>query len=124
MKTATKKGYITLISTLIVGAVGIAVAVSLLILGLGSSRSSLSLLQSYQAKALVNACAEDALEKVRDSSTYSGTGSLTINGNLCSYIVTRDGLNTSMTASGSVGTIIRKVSFTFDANGSSWQEIP
>ena len=123
MKTVLKKGYVTLISTLIVGTVGLAIAISLLLLGLSSSRTSLVLQQADQAKALVNACAEDALELVSQSTSYSGSGSQTISGNTCTYTVTKSGNNTSVSASGTVGTIVRKVSFTSDASGTSWQEI-
>ena len=124
MKTVFKKGYVTLISTIIVGAVGVAVAISLLLLGLGSSRTSLVLIQSGQAKALVNACVENAMLQVSLSSTYSGNGSLTIGGNTCSYVVTKNGNNTAVTASGTVGTVLRKVNLTLDSNGALWQEVP
>ena len=45
-------GFITLVSVLVVGAVGVAIALSLILIGLGSSRTSIAVEQSNQAKAL------------------------------------------------------------------------
>ena len=124
-----KNGFITLISVLIVGAVGVAIAASLLLLGLGSSRTSFALEQSNQAKALANACGEEALQQIRDSTPFSGTGSLTLGQGTCTYTVVKlTGQNRTVTASGTVGTIIRKVSISLDKitpniNITSWQEV-
>ena len=67
-----RSGFITLVSVLVVGAVGLSIAVSLLLLGLGSSRTSFALQESNEAKALANACAEEALQKLRESVYYAG----------------------------------------------------
>lgn len=123
-------GYITLISVLIIGAVGVAIAGSLLLLGLGSSRTSFALQQSNQAKALANACMEEALQRISDSIPFTGTGILTLGQGTCTYTVTSTGgQNRTITSSGTVGTIIRKVSvaitkITPSIVISSWQEVP
>lgn len=124
-----KFGFIALISVLVVSTIGTAIAVSLLLLGIGSSRTSFALMQSYQAKALADACAEEALEKIRDSTPFTGTGSLTLGQGACSYTVTSSGgQSRTATSSGTVGTIIRKVKITIDKitpliNVTSWQEV-
>ena len=124
------KGFITLISVLIVGAVGTAVAISLILLGLGSSRTSFAVEQSNQAKALANACAEKALQQIRDSTPYTGSGNLSLGQGDCSYTVTsQGGQNRIIAASGIVGTIIRKVEVIIDTINPvieivSWQELP
>lgn len=124
-----QKGYIALITVLVTGAVGVAIAISLLLLGLGSSRTSFSLEQSNQAKALANACSEEALQQIRDSTSFEGTGGLTLGQGTCTYTVTKlTGQNRTITASGTVGTIIRKVSIALDKitpsiNITSWQEV-
>ena len=123
------EGFITLISVLIVGAIGVAIGTSLLLLGLGSSRTSFALVQSNQVKALANACSEEALQQIRDSTPFSGTGNLTLGQGTCTYTVTKlTGQNRTITASGTVGTIIRKVSISLDKitpniNVTSWQEV-
>lgn len=113
-----------MISTLIVGAIGTAIAVSLVLLGLDSSRNSLVLLQSDQAKALANACAEDAMEKLRELPSFSGNGSVIVGSDTCSYNVVNSGANATVTASATIGTIVRKVNVTSNAIGASWQEVP
>ncbi len=113
-----------------VGAVGTAIALSLILLGNGSSRTSFALQQSAQAKGLANACAEEALEQIRGSTSFTGSGNLTLGQGTCSYTVTNTGgTNRTVTASGTVGTIIRKVSISITAIDplivvSSWQEGP
>lgn len=123
------KGYIALITVLVIGAVGVAMAISVLWLGLGWSQSSFSLLQSNQAKALANACSEEALQQIRDSTSFTGTGSLTLGQGTCSYTVTSGGAqNRTVTATGTVGTVVRKLKINLDKinpsiNVTSWQEV-
>jgi len=124
-----KKGYVALITVLITGAIGVAIATSLLLLGLGSSRTSFALEQSNQAKALANACAEEALQQIRDSTPFTGTGSLTLGQGTCGYTVVNDGgENRTVTASGTVGTVVRKIKIIVNTinpaiNLTSWQEV-
>lgn len=122
------KGYITLLSVLIAGAVGVSIAVSLLLLGLSSSRTSFVAQQSTQARGLANACVEEALQEIRDSS-FTGAGNLSLGVGTCSYTVTSvGGENRTITTTGVVGTIQRKVKVTIDTissqiNVTSWQEV-
>ena len=125
----TASGFITLLAVLIVGIVGTAIAVSLVLLGLGASRSSFAIEQSNQAKGLANACAEEALQQIRDLTSFTGTGNLTLGQGTCTYTVTNTGgSNRTITASGTVGTIVRKISISITAIMpsivvSSWQEV-
>ncbi|MFC1622914.1 hypothetical protein ACFL16_00795 [Patescibacteria group bacterium] len=125
----TKKGYITLLSILVIGSVGVVITTSLLLLGLGSSRTSFSLEQSVQTKAVVNACAEEALQVIQDNNPYTGTDTVTIGQGSCTYTVTSGGGgNRDVTVLGTVGTITRKVEIAIDAinptiNVTSWQEV-
>ena len=122
-------GYITLISVLVVGAVGIAVTLSLILLGLGSSRTSFALEQSNQTKALTNACAEEAMQQIRDSMSFTGNGNLSLRQGTCNYTVTsQGGQNRTITALGTVGTIVRKVKIIISKINptitvTSWQEV-
>ena len=122
-------GYITLISVLVVGAVGVAIALSLILLGTGSSRTSFANERSNQSKALANACAEEAFQQIRDSTPFTGSGTLTFGQGVCSYTVTsQGGQNRTITTSGTVGTIIRKVNIIINKINpaiivTSWQEV-
>lgn len=126
---SAKKGYITLLMVIIVGAVGVLTSISLLLLSVGSSRTSLSFDKSNQAKALVNACAEAALDQIRSSPAFSGSASLTFGQGSCSYTVTNlGGENRLVNASSTVGEVLRKVKITLNQitpkiNLTSWQEV-
>jgi len=123
------RGYVTLISILVVGAIGTAIAISLILLGISSSRTSFSVEQSNQAKGLANACVEEALQQVRNTSSFIGDGALTLGHGTCAYIVTsQGGENRIITASGTVGSIVRKVTVVINRitpliNLISWQEV-
>src|SRR3989338_257102 len=123
-------GFITLLSVLVIGAVATAVATSLIFLGLGSARTSFAAQQSGQARALATACAEEALERIRESSSFSGNGELNNADGICSYAVTsQGGANRAIFTTGTVAAFWRKTRITIDRinptiNIASWQEIP
>lgn len=129
MFSPKKGGFITLISVLVVSAVAVAVTLSLILLGIGSSRTSFAVQQSNQAKALANACAEEALQQIRDSTPFVGSGNLTLGQGTCSYTVTsQGGQNRTITASGTVGTVVRKTKVIINnisptITVTSWQEV-
>ena len=122
-------GYITLLSVLVIGAVGISIAVSLLLFGLSSSRTSFALEQSNQARGIANACAEEAMQQIRNSTPFTGIGNLSLSKGTCLYTVNSQGeQNRTITSFGTVGTIIRKVKVTIGAINPqikviSWQEV-
>lgn len=123
-----EKGYITLISVLVTGAIAVAISIALILSGVSASRTSLVLEQSGQAKALADACAESALLSVYASPSFTGSGSLSIGQGSCSYTVTNTGgQNNTITATGVVGTVIRKVKILGTATTpitiSTWQEV-
>jgi len=124
-----ERGYITLLSVLVLGAVGIAIAISLVLLGVGASRTSFANEQALQARALANACAEEGLEQIRDNTSFSGTNSLSLGQGSCTYTVTNlGGSDRTIESSGTVGQVVRKVEIAIDAinpqiNVTSWQEV-
>ncbi|EKE15719.1 MAG: hypothetical protein ACD_11C00108G0013 [uncultured bacterium] len=123
-----KRGFVTLLFVLIVGAVAVTVSTSLILLGLGFSQSSFILNQSGQAKALADACAERGLETVRENPSYVGTTNFSLGQGGCSYTVSGADPNKTVSATGTVGTVLRKVQITTNQtrpqiNITSWQEI-
>ena len=123
-----QNGYVTLISVLLIGAVGLATAVSLLFIGFNNSKTAFTIEQSNQAKGLANACAEEALKQVSNLISFTGQGNLSLGRGNCIYNVLPNGNGKIITSSGTVGTVIRKVKITVDAttpkvNVASWQEV-
>lgn len=124
-----KRGFVTLLFVLIVGAVALTVSTSIILLGLGFSQSSFVLNQSGQAKALVDACGERGLEMVRENPNYTGTTNFSLGQGTCSYTVSGTDPNKIVSASGTVGNVLRKIQITTNQtrpqiNVVSWQEIP
>ena len=123
------RGYVALLAVLVVGAIGVAVVTSLVLLGLGSSRTSSTLQRSVLAKAYANACVEEALQQVRDSTSFSGSASLTFGSDSCTYTVSNTGgQNRTIDSSGTVGSATRKVKVLLTAINpsivvASWQEL-
>lgn len=124
-----KKGFSTLFIVIILGGISLNLILAFSTSSLWSVRSSSLSKTSGQARSLVNACAEFALETLRENNNYLGTNSLMLNGNTCTYTVSDNGgINRSIMVMGTVGVIVRRLSVTIAASNplvvSSWQELP
>lgn len=124
-----ESGYIALLAVLIIGAAATAISLALLMTGTDSQRSTLAEQQSKQARSLAIACTEEGLQQIHDNTAFSGTNTLSLGQGSCIYTVTVTGGTTrSLTTSGTVGSIVRKIQ-TYVTIGSSsisitsWQEV-
>jgi len=121
-------GYIALLAVIIVGAAAMAISVTLLMAGTDAQRSTLITQQSIQVRQLAHGCAEEALQLIHDNTSYTGTGTLTFGAGNCSYTVSSTGASTrTVTTTGTVSTVVRKVTAYVTINASnisvsSWQE--
>jgi len=123
-----RKGYTVLLTVLVVGAVAVVIATALLVVGVDSARDISEKESSRGARAMAHACAEEALEQIRDASNFTGYGTLTLGSNTCGYnVVNLGGTNRSIAASSTVNSAVRKVALTLDKvkpiNITSWQEV-
>lgn len=129
MKHIGERGYVALIAVLIIGAAATASCLALLANGTDSQRAALVAVQSKQARNLAAACAQEALQVMHDTTSYTGTGSLTLGAGTCSYTVAvTSGANRSIVTSGNVSNVTRKVQVYATINSSgisvtSWQEV-
>jgi len=71
-----QKGYILLLSLLVVGAIGISISIGILLVGVGSSQNGIVIEQGLQARMLSHTCAEYALDELRKDDSYSGNETL------------------------------------------------
>lgn len=123
------RGYVALMAVLVMGAISTVVALTLLTTGADSQRSTLVTQQSAQARNLAGSCAEEALQVVRDTSSYTGSGNLTFGAGSCTYTVTNTGGSArTVDATGTVNNVVRKVKLYVTINVSnisitSWQEV-
>ncbi len=104
-------GYTMILAVVITTVVGAGIATTVLLSGLGISRSGLVTQQSMQARSLANACAEEALQKLRESLYYNGDETLTFSAGSCQILPISGTGNTQRTVktTGSVGSVVRKV---------------
>lgn len=125
MKHNSKNGFITLISVLLLGAVGLAITVSLLLLGLSSSRTSFSLEQGTETSGIADTCAEDALERLRKNPSFTGTVSFPLYDGTCSYTISGAGL---VQVTGTKDDFVRRIEITVTQTTPSvvvgaWEEV-
>jgi hypothetical protein len=80
-------GYATLITVLITGAIGTSVAISLIFMGLETSRVSQDVEKSIRARAVAWACAEEGLLRIYESDEFQGSASFDLEGGTCTYEV-------------------------------------
>lgn len=80
------KGFVTLVAVLVIGVVGLTVAVALLLLGLGFSRTSYDLKQSGDARSFADACADEALNRLRLDINYGGGETISFEGGDCDIL--------------------------------------
>lgn len=109
--------------------VGTVIGSSLILLGIGATQTSQAVSDANEAAALADACAEDALQRLRLDNATTGTSNLTLGNGTCTYTITNSGgSNRDIEATGTVNDVIRKVAVNIDQlspiiNISSWQEV-
>jgi len=123
------RGYIALISVIVIAAIGSALMISLIASGIDASKTDFSLQQAGSARSLASSCAEEALQKILETSTTTGIGNLTIASGTCSYLITSiNGQNITINATGLLGTVTRKIKVVIATTTpgislSSWEEV-
>lgn len=125
-----ERGVITLMSVLIVGALGLTLTVSLLSLGVDSTRTIISQEQSFFAQNYADACGEYALNKLRLSTGYAGGDTLTFSQGSCSVdsVLGSGDTNRTVHVRGSTPSVTRRVKIqiahiTPSLSLTSWEEV-
>jgi len=124
-----RKGLILITSALIIGTVGLAIVLILVLLGVSSYLGGFSFEKGNKAKALANVCAEQALMQIRNNTSYTGTNSVTLSTGTCNYTVLNTGGTTrEVRADGTSSTTVRRVKVIIDQlspqiHFTSWQEV-
>lgn len=79
---ANQSGFIALISILIIGAVILTISIGLSLRSIGETNMALNEELSNRAAALSNACAEDALLKLKTNLSYAGGETIAVQSGL------------------------------------------
>lgn len=128
-KGGPRRGYIALLSVIVVGVIGTAIMLSVMLLGVSISKTDFAVQQSGSAKVLASSCGEEALQKILETSTTSSAGNLSMGYGTCSYTITsQNGQNITVNAIGVTGTVTSKVKIVVSTTSpsiilSSWQEV-
>jgi hypothetical protein len=128
-KGRSQSGYVALMSVLIVGAAAVAIATALLLTATDSQRATIINQQSAQARSLAASCGEEALQQIHDNTSFTGTNNFSLGAGSCTYTVTNTGgSNRTVTASGTVGTTVRRIQITLTIGATNitintWQEV-
>ena len=122
-------GYAIFYSVIILSAIAVVTILTLANLSIKSIRSSGDLVSSHQARSITDACLEEALQQIRDSNSFSGSGSLNLGAEICYYNVLDFGGNIRQIAASSTvrGAVRKAIAETSQLNPqiqlSSWQEV-
>jgi hypothetical protein len=124
-------GYLMLLSVLIAGAIITAMVMAVTFWGVDHTQTAITDVRFTQAKALSNACAEEALERLHEKPPYTGSGflnSFTFGG--CTYTtINTSGTNYTINSTGSSTNAISRVQIIITKIQpkiiiSTWQEVP
>jgi hypothetical protein len=123
------KGYIALISVILMSALGISIMLSVIVSGVNAGRTDFSLQQSGGARSMASSCAEEALQRILETGTTTGVGNLTIASGTCSFLITsNNGQNITIQSTGLLGTVTSKIKVVIASTSpgitlSSWEEV-
>ncbi len=125
-----KSGYIALTTVLILTAVMLIIVLSLNLNAISESKIAISEEATHKAFFLATACAEDALRKLKDNTSYGGNETIAIGSESC-FIETVEGsgnANRIVKTRSTVGEHTRKVRVEIatvnpDTAITSWQEV-
>jgi hypothetical protein len=92
-----EKGYIAVLTVLIISAVVLTAATTVSLLAIGEAQSSLSLFKGEDAITFVEGCMEDALLKARNNNAYT-SGTITRPEGTCTITVSKAGSTWTVTA--------------------------
>jgi len=99
-----------LLSVLLLAAIGVGISATLLSLSISSAQTAATLEESAKARAVVNVCAEKALQLLIVTRTYTGSGSVRLENQSCTYAVNQfDATSNNIYATSTVGQTTRKL---------------
>jgi len=123
-----QKGYIALLTVLIVMAVVVTAATTVALLSIGEAQSGFALFKGEDTLTFVEGCAEDALLKSRADASYSGGTIERPEEGSCSITISKVSIPWTMTVTTSIATYKRTIEIKYTRNPtgitlSSWKEV-
>lgn len=124
-----KRGYITLITTLIISAVALGTVLSVMQSGIIDTKIYATRASGIAAQTLADTCVETALQTIWSNIAYTGSGTLTHNDGTCIYSVSDPETGGRViVATGTADTVSRVIEVMVDTSGLaldivSWQRV-
>lgn len=124
-----KKGYVALISVILMSALGLSIMLSVVASGVDAAKTDFSLQQSGAARSIASSCAEEALQRIAETGTTTSNGNLVVASGTCMYTVTSTGSqNITIQSTGVLGTVTSKIKVVVATTTpgitlSSWEEV-
>ena len=112
-----RDGYVILVGVLVMGAVAVSVATSIILLGIGSSKSSFIQQRGYLSQSIADACAEIALQNLIDDPDYDGEVIDPFAGGSCTIDIDQPCTDCILQVVGQVGEVIRRTKVTVTVGG-------
>ncbi|MBI3421155.1 MAG: hypothetical protein HY006_03765 [Candidatus Sungbacteria bacterium] len=120
-------GYVALLSVLIISGLTLVIAIGLAFRSIDDSKITTARAFGAITQNLAEACAEDALKKVKDSGSYQGNETLTFSLGTCQiYQVTKVGTIYTIKTQNTVSGFTQKIVVIVDRNNMnvlSWQAV-
>lgn len=124
------KGYVALISILLIEAIMLVIGAGVLLRSSGVAKTDVSIDKQARAQAAVSACADYALNQLKETTVYTGNQLLTVGSDTC-YIMTVAGIggtNRTVQATSTVSGYTYKMKIQIaDVNPvmiiSSWEDV-
>lgn len=127
MNKASQKGYIAIVTVIILSAVTLGIASTVSLLAIGEAERALAVSKGEGSLQLAEGCAEDGLLRVQQSSSYNG-GTITRPEGTCVITVSNNGGNWSLSATSTQSNYNRTIQVSFSRLVgssiaiSSWQD--
>lgn len=110
MENKNKNGYALLLSVIVIGAIGLLVSVFMLSHSVSSGQTFIVQRSGTKASLYAEACAESALQEIRDTTSFVGSNSISFSDGSCQYQITSlGGQNRQIVATGAVAQSIKTV---------------
>lgn len=127
--TGPRKGFIALLSAVAAGSVALVLTLSLLTIGTVVVQDGLLTERAARARGMADACAEEALQRMREQQSCEASGTVTLVPDTCTYRLAAEGETTCVVeATGTAADSVRHVRASVDLADPasapvSWREL-
>jgi len=111
LQLSQKKGYIALITAIIIGAVTLSMVITSAYIGITQGANSLLFSNNLETVNLASACAEEALMKIKNDPNYGGNETINLENGQCQIlpIINIGGQSRIIETTGTINAVTKKI---------------